>query len=743
MADSSLLNDPAFYKALIDASTDSFVIINEAQRIIYMNPASLKMFGYRESEVLNQRLEMLIPERFSSSHFEYVKSFGSGLHPSTRAMGSLGAVYAIHKNGTEFPVEASIAKIVLQEQSLYAAILRDISSRIEYEKKILGLTRLHAVQSGVNNSILRIRELDKLYKEVGRVVFEEGKFPVVWIGLASPKTNEITTSVCIGLDDNSLPLKLLQQLHQSGEASLLCELMTNKLAITLNDLDTVRLPKNDECLAIVNAGLKSLMAMPLLVDGFVSGIFLVFASQKNFFSEEEALLLNEVAGDISFAMLHSVKQSQVNFLSNYDVLTGLANRDAFLDRLKKYIQLHKDNGLKVAVLLMNIDRFKSINDAFGHQAGDEVLKQIAERFERGIDDKRLRHARLSGDVFAILIPEMHDANEIAQKIEAKLQRYFSTPFKIKDTELIVSAKFGVAMYPDDGLTAEDVFKNAEAALKNTRIKKDQYLFYTEHMNDRVAEQLTMENKLRRAIVREEFVLHYQPKVKIDTRKIIGAEALIRWNDPESGLVPPSKFIPVLEETGLMLVLCNWILHHAISDTNKLYQMGLELPNLSINISDRQLQQGHFFETIDEALSIKISPTNIELEITESMLMENIDNNVIKLNAVKELGVSISLDDFGTGYSSLAYLARLPIDTLKIDRSFITSMLEESNSMALVSTIISLCQTMQLDVIAEGVELEEQAKILKLLRCNQMQGFLFSKAVPFEEFVNLLNSQSAK
>lgn len=365
------------------------------------------------------------------------------------------------------------------------------------------------------------------------------------------------------------------------------------------------------------------------------------------------------------------------------------------------------------------------------------LIQIADRFERSPDDKQLRHARLGGDVFAIVIPEMQDANEVAQRIEAKFDRYFSTPYQIKDSELMISAKFGVAMYPDDGQSAEILLHNAEAALKKTRIQKGQYLFYTEHMNDQVAEQLKMENKLRRAINREEFVMYYQPKVMIDSRKIIGAEALIRWNDPEVGLVPPGKFIPVLEETGLMLELCDWVLHRAMHDCNEWDKKGFQLPILSINISDRQLRQPHFIEAIGEAISKNRSSTDIELEITEGMLMENIESNIIKLRAVKDMGVKISLDDFGTGYSSLAYLAKLPIDTLKIDRSFISSMLEDSNSMSLVSTIITLCQSLQLHVIAEGVEVEEQAKILRLLRCSQMQGYLFSKPIPFEDFTELM------
>lgn len=737
-ASSALLNDPALYRALIAASTDGFVIIDETQRIILMNPESLKMFGYQESEVLNQNLEMLLPERFRPNHSDFVSSFGSGLHPPTRTMGSLGAVYALRKDGTDFPVEASISKMVVQGQALYAAILRDISLRIDYEKKILGLTRLHAVQSGVNNSILRIRNLDELYREVCRIVFELGKFPVVWIGLINSDETGITTSTCLGLEDEYLPLRLLTSTSDPKGYSLLSELISKRQNVIIEDLETLSISSKEVVETALSLGLNSFMAMPLLAEGELRGIFTVFAYQKNYFSDEEASLLNEVAGDISFAMLYSQTHSQVRFLSNYDALTGLANRAVFLDRLDQYISNHNQADSKVALLLMNVDRFKSINDIYGRQAGDDLLVQIADRFERSQDEKQLRHARLGGDVFAIIIPEVQNANDVAQKIEAKFDRYFSTPYQIGGSELMISAKFGVAMCPDDGQSAETLLHNAEAALKKTRIQKSQYLFYTEHMNDQVAEQLKMENKLRRAINREEFVMYYQPKVMIDSRKIIGAEALIRWNDPDVGVIPPGKFIPVLEETGLMLELCDWVLNRAMDDCNEWDKKGLQLPILSINISDRQLRQPYFIEAMEEAMSKNFSSTEIELEITEGMLMENIESNIRKLKAVKDMGIKISLDDFGTGYSSLAYLAKLPIDTLKIDRSFISSMLEDSNSMALVSTIITLCQSLQLGVIAEGVEIEEQAKILRLLRCHQMQGYLFSKPVPFEDFTELMH-----
>jgi EAL domain-containing protein (putative c-di-GMP-specific phosphodiesterase class I) len=289
---------------------------------------------------------------------------------------------------------------------------------------------------------------------------------------------------------------------------------------------------------------------------------------------------------------------------------------------------------------------------------------------------------------------------------------------------------GIAVFPADGSDADTLFKNAEAALKKAKESGEHFLFYQREMNARVAEILLLENKMRRALDQQQFVLHYQSKIELATGTISGLEALIRWNDPETGLVPPIQFIPLLEETGMILEAGRWAILEALKEYERWSKQGLMPPRIAVNVSPIQLRQKGFVDVVRDALRASgTEPPGLDLEITESLIMEDIKGNIEKLRAVRDLGVNIAIDDFGTGYSSLGYLAKLPVNALKIDRSFIITMAEDRDSMNIVSTIISLAHTLALKVVAEGVDSEEQSRLLKQLKCDQIQGYLFSKPLP--------------
>ena len=345
-------------------------------------------------------------------------------------------------------------------------------------------------------------------------------------------------------------------------------------------------------------------------------------------------------------------------------------------------------------------------------------------------------ARIGGDQFASIIPDL-STSEVVRRIEKRLREVLATPFRLGDAEVQVALKIGIALFPDDGADADTLLRHAEAALKKAKASGERYLFYTHAMTARVADNLALENRLRQALEKDEFVLYYQPKVDLETRRIVGVEGLIRWQSPELGLVPPMKFIPLMEETGLILPVGNWALRRASLDHKSWFDQGLKPPRVAVNVSPIQLRQRDFVGVVEQAIIDGIAPTGIDLEITESLIMEDIQGNVEKLKSVRGLGISIAIDDFGTGYSSLGYLARLPIQTLKIDRSFIIAMLNDADTTTLVSTIISLAHSLRLKVVAEGVELEEQAKMLRLLRCDEMQGYLYSKPLPLQEITALL------
>jgi diguanylate cyclase (GGDEF)-like protein len=421
---------------------------------------------------------------------------------------------------------------------------------------------------------------------------------------------------------------------------------------------------------------------------------------------------------------------------HHDPLTGLANSALFRERLAELLKVSGKSGRKVAVAMMDIERFKTINDMFGRQAGDELLKQFALRLSLGATDGSII-ARISDDHFAIAVPGFESAGAAARLPEERLARWFAAPYPVGERELRIAARMGLALFPDDGIDQNALFMHAESALKKAKATGERYLFYTREMSHRAAERLSLENKLRQAIDRQEFVLHYQPKLNLATGEVVGVEALLRWRSPDLGLVPPLEFIPLLEETGLILEVGPWALRRAVLDHSSWTAHGIAVPRIAVNVSAIQLRQRNFVDLVQEAIGPAAGANVIDLEITETCIMEDIEANIEKLRKLRSWGIGIAIDDFGTGYSSLGYLAKLPVDTLKIDRSFIITMLHNVDTMTLVSTIISLARALKLKVVAEGVDSEDQAKVLRLLRCDEMQGYLYSKPLPGEQLIELL------
>ncbi|MBI3041575.1 MAG: EAL domain-containing protein [Betaproteobacteria bacterium] len=480
--------------------------------------------------------------------------------------------------------------------------------------------------------------------------------------------------------------------------------------------------------------------LPFIVSGEAAGVLVLHAGERGFFDEEEIKLLRELVGDIAFALDHLEKEQKLAYLAYYDSLTGLANRTLFLERVGQLVHAGAQRPRALALLLTDIERFKTINDSLGRTAGDELLKQVAQRTAKAVGDAGAV-ARVGADQFAVLLPDIRLEDELARIVEAHTRTVFGQPYRLHATELRVSAKAGIALFPADGDDAETLFKHAEAAVKKAKTSGERYLFYAPQMTARVAEKLALENKLRQGLEKEEFVLHYQPKVDLKTRKIAGVEALIRWRSPELGLVPPVQFIPLLEETGLILEVGSWAMNRASLDHCRWTEARLPAPRIAVNVSSIQLRQRDFVGTVERAIMEGIAPTGIDLEITESVVMEDVQGNIDKLKNVRGLGVRIAIDDFGTGYSSLAYLAKLPVHSLKIDRSFVITMLADPDTMSLFRTVIELAHSLKLTVVAEGVDSEDQANVLRLFGCDEMQGFLYSKPLPFEEMTTLLSPET--
>ena len=430
-------------------------------------------------------------------------------------------------------------------------------------------------------------------------------------------------------------------------------------------------------------------------------------------------------------------QHELEYRANYDSLTGLGNKDLLVDRLGHAIALADRKRLKCALLYLDLDRFKVINDSLGHSAGDELLKVVAARLTQCVRASD-QVARLGGDEFAVVLHEIEDATVIAG-IAQKILDALDQPLRIGTHEAFTSASIGVAVFPDDGADHQALLKNADAAMYRAKeAGRNQVCFYTEEFNRGAVERLQLEADLRGALIREEFELHYQPRVDLVSGRITSVEALVRWRRPETGLVPPAAFIPLAEETGLIVPIGALVLRLACRQMRMWRDAGHLNMRVAVNLSARQFRDPHLTEQISAILAATgLEGRHLELEITETSAMQDPENSKRVLEGLKALGITQAIDDFGTGYSSLAYLKRFPIDFLKIDRSFIDGLPSDEHDTNIVRAIIALGKSLDLTLIAEGVETEEQRAFLAAHGCHEMQGYLFCKPRPAVELADIL------
>jgi diguanylate cyclase (GGDEF)-like protein len=614
-----------------------------------------------------------------------------------------------------------------------ASIGEDITERVEGENRIRRLNRVYAMLSGINTLIVRVRDRESLFRETCRTAVEAGAFKMAWIGVVDPQTLDGKVVAWHGGEEGYVDkIRLTAREGTADSDRPACRALRQSQPVICNDISTDASvgELRDE---LLGRGHRSLGCFSLTMAGRPAAVIALFAGDPNAFDAEETRLLSGLSDDISFALDHIEKEEKLNYLAYYDVLTGLANRSLFLERVAQHLRDAVSGGHKVAVALVDLERFKNINHSLGRPAGDALLKQVADWLTVNIGDPN-RLARVDADHFAVVLPKVEHAGELARLVEKTTDALLRYPFRLNDAVFRIAAKTGVALFPDDGADADTLLKNAEAALKKAKVAGDRCLFYTQKMTETAVGRLNLENQLREALDKEEFVLYYQPKVNLVTDKLTGAEALIRWNDPRTGLVPPGHFIPVMEETGLIHEVGRWALRKAVEDYLRWRSTGLTAVRIAVNVSQLQLRNRGFIAEVNEAIGIDArAAAGLELEITESVVMEDVRHSIGILQSIRAMGVSIAIDDFGTGFSSLSYLSKLPVDTLKIDRSFVVDMSAAPKGLVLVSSIINLAHSMKLKVVAEGVETEEQCRQLRMLSCDEMQGYLLSKPVPCEIF----------
>ena len=714
------------FAAAMDAIADGIYLVDRADMtLIHVNDAGCRLANLSREQLMRHQPAVFLGQSRQERERAYDALIDNSGSPESLEV-------PLRIDGVEHWLEIRRHAHYLGERWVIVILVQDITARRQAQTDILRMNRVLALLSGVNTLIVRVRDRDELFQEACRIAVNAGGFRIAWIGLFDHTQMKLVPAAWEGADEELLTFikdRFTSSADSPSGDSMTERALLEKRAVVSNDLEESPWFSARN----VRLGIRSIGIWPLIVAGEAVGVIAFYASESGFFHQGELKLLDELAADIAFAMDHIEKLERIDYLAYYDVLTGLANRQLFLERVAQYMRRAVTAGHRLSLLCIDLERFKNINDSLGQAAGDTLLKQVADWLVVHVGNVELL-ARVEADHFAVVLPDVTHAGDVGRLLEKTIEQFLAHPFQLDGAPFRVAAKFGAAMFPDDGTDAETLFKHAEAAVKKAKAHGDRYLFYTEKMTESISGRLSLENQLRQAIDRQEFVLHYQPKMNLGSGELVGAEALIRWNDPRTGMVAPGRFIPVLEETGLIYEVGRWALNRAVADHLRWCSAGLAAVRVAVNVSPLQLRNRRFVDEIRQVVGSNAgAAAGLELEITESLIMEDVRLSIQSLEVIRAMGVTIAIDDFGTGFSSLSYLARLPVHTLKIDRSFVTDMTVSANGLALVSTIIALAHSLKLIVVAEGVETEDQSRMLGVLHCDEIQGYLVSKPLPVADF----------
>lgn len=697
---------------ILNTVADAIVTIDERGKIISFNKAAETIFGYDDDEVIGNNISILIGTKHSGTHDKFMNDYKTG-NPST-VIGVQGREESgLRKDGTEFPLELSVTELMHGKKRFFTGVMRDITERREAEDEIHrahdqleirvkertkeltqeivvreqaeGRLRLAAqVIENLTEGVLiidpdfKILSVNPAYSEITGYSPSEvvGKYPSKHIVLCS--TGEMFEEMWLGLENRGKWSGEFWNKRKDGEE------YAERLSIT----------------AILNN------------DGEIKQFAVVIADITKRKQDEERIL----------------------YQANYDALTGLPNRSLFVDRLNQSLPAMARSDKKLALLFIDLDGFKLINDTLGHDIGDELLKEAANRLGDCVRTGDTV-ARLGGDEFTISMPNLDDLRNAPIVAQRSLDA-IAKAFIISGHEAFVSASIGITIFPDDATTSQELLKNADAAMYKAKDEgKANYQYFTADMNLQVKERLIIKNGLIKALENNELSLFYQPKLDLKSNKICAVEALMRWNNPTLGNVPPAVFIPILEEGGLVVEVGEWALRTACTQHNEWVAQGLPPMKMAVNLSARQLRDKSFVDIVERALhDTNMSPEYLEVEITESMLMSDAPNIVAALQTIHELGIHVSMDDFGTGYSSLSYLKRFPIDTIKIDRSFVSDIATSQDDAEIIHTIINMSKTLNRKVIAEGVETLDQLNMLREYECDEIQGYYISKPLSAADYI---------
>ena len=738
MADQLRASEMQFRQMAENIHEVFFLIDADQTRILYISPAYERTWGrscaslyadpWSWADAIHPDDRARVPERESGSA---KAPDGDGLvfDHRYRVVQPGGAVRHIHARGFPIRDDAGVMYRI-------AGIAEDVTERDEQQEKIARLSRIYAMHSGINSAIVRIRERQALLREAARVAVTLGAFSMAWVGIiVAPAEDGRIIEWLQPQPEQVATYELMCDAAQAGSMHPACRAARDMHTIVCNDIGAE--PALAQCRSdLCRRGHHALVALPLIVDQRTVAVIMLFASEPDFFVSEEQQLLEQMVGDLSFGLEFIAKDARLSYLAYYDALTGLPNRILFLDRLAHCIKAQQMAGA-VCVMAIDLDRFSQLNDAFGRHVGDAVLHMVAERFSAGLPESCVL-ARIGGDRFTVALSGQRGV-DMALLAEQTI-KLLDPVFMVGSQALRIAARVGLALYPDDGDDAETLLKHAELALKKAKSGGILALKYAPQMNAALADRLALESALRVALDERQFCLHYQPRIDLASGQIVSAEALIRWQHPARGWVPPVQFISLCEDTGLIVPIGAWVIEAVCAQQAAWRAEGIAIVPVAVNLSAVQLQNAQLMHTIAQAVSANaLEQHYLEFELTESMVMNDPEQAIGKLQALKAIGAVLSLDDFGTGYSSLAYLQRFPFDFIKIDRSFVTNITTNPGDAVIVNAVIAMAHSLKLQVVAEGVETQAQLDYLRQQGCDQLQGYLFSAPVAQGEFAAMLRA----
>ena len=650
----------------------------------------------------------------------------------------LGALEVYTDRFTQFEMsEVVLLNEIAADLAFGVVTLR---TRREYERQqtdIALLTRVLKMQSAINAAVLSIPDANSLLEEACRVAVEVGCYnsAIVWFvepgerfarphcraGGPVPKVAPERLPIAEG---NECDMSLTARAMRTGEVCVCCDLTRTETPLI----------GREELFA---DGVRSVVALPFMVDAVPVGALTLTSKDSGQVGDVELLLLQDIAASLSYALRSQQKADAAEYLMHYDPLTGLAKRSLFCRRLDEVLRAHFDPEQSPTVTALNIDHLNNFNHSFGRRFGDQLLQQVAARLRRHVgNDERV--ADLGGGTFVLVEPAMVTADRGFASLLDKT--VFAQAFLIEGRSVRVSCRSGLARYPIDGEDGNTLVQKAEAALKHAKQTGEPCLHYKLEMRREMAERLVLEHKLREAIDAQQFELAYQPQINIKSGHIESVEALLRWNDPETGLMLPARFLPVLESTGLIIPVGQWVVKRTLQDCDRWQRLGLRPVRAAVNVSAVQFRGRGFVDFMLNLLKDRPREPHgfgIDLEITETALLQDIDGANRQLRELRAAGIRIALDDFGTGYSSLGLLSKLPVDLLKIDRSFISGLPGDPTSMTLTRTIVALASAFGLLTVAEGVETVEQFELLRTLNCDQSQGYFHCPPISAQQMDKLL------